>query len=117
MSKVGQFVTDPAAGVYCHITLDGGDKILVSHDKRSFDSGHLAVEQSKWMGLSSERLFSIDLDTEHGRAAMHRLTAGAEAGSAWATPLGALVEYLKDCRTVDEVRARGEALLSERRAA
>jgi hypothetical protein len=117
MSKVGHFVTDPANGVYCHITLDGGDKILVSHDKGSFESGHLAVERSKWMGLSSERLFSLDLDTEHGRAAMRRLTAGADAGSAWATPLGALVEYVKDCRTADEVKQRGDALFSERRAA
>lgn len=117
MSKVGHFVTDPNAGVYCHITLDGGDKILVSHDKPSMESGHLAVEQSKWLGLSSERICTVDLDSEAGRAAMRGLTAGAAPGSAWSTPLGALAEYIKDCRNVDELRQRCSTLLMERRAA
>ena len=33
MAKVGRFVTDPKAGVYCQITLDSGEKIIVNHDK------------------------------------------------------------------------------------
>ena len=33
MAKVGRFVTDPKAGSYCRITLDSGERILVSHDK------------------------------------------------------------------------------------
>jgi hypothetical protein len=36
MGKVGRFVTDPKAGAFCQITLDSGEKILVSHDKGGF---------------------------------------------------------------------------------
>lgn len=89
----------------------------MSHDKPSMAGGHLAVEQSKWLGLSSERICTVDLDSEAGRAAMRGLTAGAAPGSASSTPLGALVEYIKDCRNVDELRQRCNALLIERRAA
>ena len=32
MAKAGRFVTDPKAGAYCQLVLDGGEKILVSHD-------------------------------------------------------------------------------------
>ena len=116
MSKVGHVVTDPN-GAYCHITLDSGDKILVSHDKRSLDSGHLTVERSKWLGLSSDPIFTLDLDRAEDRAAIRRLTASAAPESAGATPLGALCEHLKDCRTVDESKQRATALLTERRAA
>jgi hypothetical protein len=31
MVKVGRFVSDPRAGAYCHITLDGGEKVIVHH--------------------------------------------------------------------------------------
>ena len=30
MAKVGRFVTDPRAGAYCQVTLDTGEKIVVS---------------------------------------------------------------------------------------
>ncbi len=31
MPKVGRFVTDPRAGAYCQITLDGGEKLIEAH--------------------------------------------------------------------------------------
>ena len=107
MGKVGRFVTDPKAGAYCQITLDSGEKILVNHDKGGFKGGHLSIATMKWMGLASgETLFTLDLDTSAGKAALARLTTGAPEGSARATPLGGLVEHVKDCRSADEVRAR-----------
>jgi len=39
MGKVGRFVSDPKAGAYCQIVLDGGEKILVNHDKGGFKGG------------------------------------------------------------------------------
>jgi hypothetical protein len=33
MPKVGRFVVDPGAGADCQVTLDNGEKILVSHDQ------------------------------------------------------------------------------------
>ncbi len=111
MSKVGRFVTDPKAGAYCQIALDSGEKILVNHDKGGFKGGHLSVTTTKWLGLATgETLFTLDLDTPGGKAALARLTAGAPEGSARATPLGALVDYVKDCRSADEVRSRAAAL-------
>jgi hypothetical protein len=106
MSKVGRFVTDPRAGSYCQITLDSGEKIIVNHDKT-----RLTIELSKLFGLSSDRLFSCDLDTPGGRAALATMTASAQAGTADATPLGALVKHVKDCGTATEVRARCAALI------
>lgn len=118
MSKVGRFIADPSGGgLYCHITLTSGEKILVNHDKKSLDSGHLAIEVSKWLGLGSDGVFSLDLDSADGPAALRRLTAGAEAGSMQATPIGALVEYIEDSRNVDEVRQRCDRLLAAARAA
>ena len=107
MGKVGRFVTDPKAGAYCQIVLDSGDKILVSHDKGGFKGGHLTIATTKWMGLATgETLFELDLDTEVGKAVLGRLTAGAQPGSARATPLGALVEHVKDCQSAGDVRSR-----------
>jgi hypothetical protein len=111
MGKVGRFVTDPKAGAYCQITLDSGEKILINHDKGGFKGGHLSVTTTKWLGLASgETLFTLDLDTPAGKSVLGRLTEGAPEGSARATPLGALVERVKDCRSADEVRARCAAL-------
>ena len=101
MSKVGRFVTDPKAGSYCQITLDNGEKIVVNHDKQ-----HLAIEQSKMFGFSSDRLFACDLATNEGQAALAALTRDAVAGSADATPLGALVKYVTDCGTAAGVKIR-----------
>ena len=111
MGKVGRFVTDPKAGAFCQIALDSGEKILVSHDKGGFKGGRLSIATLKWLGLASgETLFELDLDTPKGRAILGRLTAGAPDGSARSTPLGALVEHVKDCRSGGDVRARCSAL-------
>jgi hypothetical protein len=39
-----------------------------------------------------------------------RLIEGAPATSAQATPLGAFVHYLKDCRSLNDVRVKCAAL-------
>ena len=107
MSKVGRFVTDPRAGSYCQITLDSGEKIIVNHDKQQ-----LTIELSKLFGFSSDRLFTCDLSTDQGLAALATLTRSAAAGTADATPLGALVKYVKDCGTAADVKARCATLMS-----
>jgi hypothetical protein len=107
MAKVGRFVTDPKAGAYCQIVLDSGEKILVNHDKGGFKGGTVTVTQVKWMGLASgETFLRLDLETPAGKAVLAELATGAAEGSARATPLGAVVERLKDCATVEEVRTR-----------
>ncbi|HXH82202.1 MAG TPA: hypothetical protein VNN07_04650 [Candidatus Tectomicrobia bacterium] len=112
MAKVGQFVSDPKVGAYCRITLDNGEKILVNHDKGGFGGGRLTIESSKLMGLRSEQVFTCNLDAPDGRSALATLTHGAQPGSVQATPLGAFVDYVKDCRSIAEVRQKCEALLS-----
>ena len=114
MAKVGRFVTDPKSGAYCQITLDSGDKILVNHDKGGFKGGHLTIEVPKFLGLSSERIFSCDLDSAEGKAALAQLTRGAAPGSVQATPLGAFVQHVKDCGTAAAVKTSCETLLSGR---
>ena len=114
MAKVGRFVVDPKAGAYCQITLDSGEKIVVNHDKGGFKGGHLTIEVPKFLGLSSERIFSCDLDAGEGRAALTQLTRDARQGSVEATPLGAFVEYLKTCPSVAEVKTRCAALQTNR---
>jgi hypothetical protein len=107
MGKVGRFVTDPKAGAYCQITLDSGEKILVNHDKGDLKGGRLTIHTVKWLGLgASEMLLALDLEAPAGREGLARLGAGGPEGSARATPIGALVEHVKDCRSVEEVRAR-----------
>lgn len=113
MGKVGRFVTDPKAGAYCQITLDSGEKILVNHDKGDLKGGRLTVHTVKWLGLgASELLLALDLELPIGQQALLRLTAGAAEGSSRATPIGALVEYVKDCRSVEDVRARCAHLIT-----
>lgn len=111
MAKVGRFVTDPRAGSYCQITLDQGGKLLVSHE-RTGRLGKVTVAAVKLWGLSSEALLDCSLDSAEGQSLLARLTAGAAPGSAGATPLGALVNHLRDCDGLDAVRARCRALLS-----
>jgi hypothetical protein len=48
MAKVGRFVTDPKAGSYCRITLDSGDRILVSHSKGRGGGGSVTIEEVRW---------------------------------------------------------------------
>lgn len=110
MAKVGHFVIDPKAGAYCQITLDSGEKILVNHDKGASKAGRLSIEVTKFMGLSSTRIFGCDLDSPPGMAALARLTRDARAGTSEATPLGALVEYVKPCGSVAELKTKCAAL-------
>ncbi len=114
MPKVGRFVTDPKAGAYCQVTLDGGEKLIVNHQKGGFKGGILTIEVKKFMGLASDRIFSCDLDTPAGQSALAWLTRGAEPGSLAATPLGATVEFVKDAGTLPELTTRCAALMSAR---
>ena len=111
MAKVGRFVTDPKAGAYCQITLDSGEKIIVNHDKGGFKAGRLTIEATKFMGFSSDRIFTCDLDSHEGKAALGELTRTAAEGSVDATPLGAFVKCVSDCGSVALVKARCAALL------
>jgi hypothetical protein len=110
MAKVGRFVIDPKAGAYCQITLDSGEKIIVNHDKGGFKGGRLTIEVSRLMGFSSERIFTCDLDTPEGAAALERLAGSAQGADA--TPLGAFVKYVSACRSVSDVKAGCVSLLS-----
>ena len=112
MGKVGRFVIDPKAGAYCQIVLDGGERILVNHDKGGFKGGRLTISRVKWMGLGGEAVFECDLDSAAGKAAMASLTKGVEPGSARATPLGAFVEHVKDCKDTDAVKSKCAALVT-----
>jgi hypothetical protein len=112
MGKVGRWVTDPRAGAYCTITLDGGDKIVVNHDKGGFKGGRLTIERVKLLGLSSDRVFECDLDSDQGKAALRVLTRDAAAQSPDATPLGAFVNYVKDCPSAADVKTRCASLLT-----
>ena len=106
MAKLGRFVTDPRAGAYCQITLDSGEKIVVNHEKGGFKGGMLTIEALKFMGLSSDRIFTCNLDAEEGRALLIRLTPDVRPESVEATPLGAFVEYVRNCGSVTDVKAR-----------
>jgi hypothetical protein len=113
MGKVGRFVTDPKAGAYCQITLDSGEKILVSHDKGGFKGGAVTVTEVRWWGLASgETLLHCDLDSPAGKALLARLTREAPEGSARATPLGAFVEHVRDAASLADLRSRCAALAS-----
>jgi hypothetical protein len=114
MAKVGRFVTDPKAGAYCQITLDSGEKILVNHGAGGFKGGSLTIEVVKLMGFSSDRIFSCDLDSPEGRAALSRLTGDAQPGSAEATALGAFVAHVTRCASVADVKKSCAALMSSR---
>jgi hypothetical protein len=109
MTKVGRFVTEPKAGSYCQITLDSGEKIIVNHDKTQ-----LTIELSKLFGFSSDRIFACDLETPEGRAVLAELTRGSQPGTADASPLGALVKYVKDQGTAADVKNRCSALTPRR---
>jgi hypothetical protein len=113
MTKVGRFVTDPRAGAYCHVTLDSGEKILVSHDRGGFKGGSVSIQEVRWWGLASgEVLFRCDLERDDGRRILAHLTQGAPPTSARATPLGAFVDYVKDCRSLSDLKMRYAALES-----
>ncbi len=114
MPKVGRFVTDPRAGAYCQITLDGGEKVVVNHEKGGFKGGMLTIEVPKLMGFRSDRVFACDLDGPEGQRVLAWLTRGAEPGSLAAPPLGAAVEFVRDAGTLAELKARCAGLTSGR---
>lgn len=114
MTKIGTFVTDPKAGGYCRITLDSGQKIIVNHAEGGFKGGPLTIEEVKWMGLGAgEMLFTCDLSGPRGKEILGALTRHATPGTADATPLGAFVNYVKDCGSIAEVKAKCSALLGD----
>ena len=113
MAKVGRFITDPKAGALCNISLDSGEKLLVNHDQGGFKGGTLTISQTKWLGLAGHTFFTCNLDSPTGKAALTQLTRGGDPGSARATPLGAFVEHVKDCRNVSEVKAKCAALMAQ----
>ena len=112
MPKVGRFVTDPRAGSYCQITLDGGEKVVVNHEKGGFKGGLLTIDLTKFMGFASDRVFACDLDSPAGQRVLAWLTRGAEPGSLPATPLGAAVEFVRDAGTLAELKTRCAGLAS-----
>jgi hypothetical protein len=114
MGKVGRWVTDPKAGAYCKIALGGGETIIVNHEKGGFNGGWLSIERVKFMGLSSDRVFACNLDSEEGKTALRFLTRDATERSLDATPLGAFVKYVQSSQTVEEVKARCRSLMAIR---
>ena len=67
MGKVGRFVIDPRAGAYCQVSLDSGERILVSHDKGGFAAGAVTIQEVRWWGLASgQTLLTCDLGREEG---------------------------------------------------
>ena len=112
MAKIGTFVVDPKAGSYCNITLASGERILVSHDQGGFKGGTLIVLETRWWGFATgETLLTCNLDSVEGKAALTRLTHGVDPKSARATPLGAFVYALAECKSLADARARCTALL------
>ena len=114
MPRVGRIVTDPRAGMYCHVTLDSGEKIVVSHDRGGVKGGMLAIEVSRFLGFRSERIFACNLDSPQGQAILTWLTRGAEPGTLAATPLGAGIEFVRDAVTLAELRTRCASLMATR---
>ena len=113
MGKVGGVVIDPKAGLHCRITPDKGDRSVVSHDKWRGGTGPVTIEEARWCGVvPGATVFACDLDSMEGRRLWARLVDGAAPGGARTTPLGALVEHVKRCRSLSEVKATCEALVS-----
>lgn len=115
MPKVGPVITNRArTGACCRVTLDGGEKIVVRHDRSRLDGGLLTIEVSRLMGFASDRIFACNVDSPAGQAVLAWLTRGAEPGSFAATPLGATVGLVKDAGTLAELRKTCAAMMSSR---
>jgi hypothetical protein len=69
----------------------------------------------KFLGFGSDRVFVCNLDSQEGKTALAKLTRDADTGNAFATPLEAFVAYVKDCRSVEEVKTKCIAPLGEAR--
>jgi hypothetical protein len=112
MATVGRFLTDPRGRTYCHITLDDGEKIAVSHDRGADGAGCLSIATVRWWGLvPGPTLMRFDLETVEGREALSRLRHLDLPRNVSATPVAALVDYLKQCRSLRDVGVRCRALL------
>ena len=114
MAKIGPFVRDPRVGAYCQITLDSLEKVVVNHEKGGFKGGMVTIEVLKFMGVTSERFFACNLDSEEGQAILTQLTRDVCDAGVEATPLGAFVEFIKGCRSVAEAKRKAAALLGSR---
>jgi hypothetical protein len=84
------------------------DQIIVHHDKRNW----LTIERLKLLGFSSDRVFACHLDTDEGQTICAFLTRRNEPGGGHVSPLGAFVQYLAECESLDEVKAACRALLA-----
>jgi hypothetical protein len=103
--NVGPYRTDPGAGAYCEITLANGEKIIVSHDKGpGCAGGRLTIEQSKLFGFNTQMIFSCDLDSAYGKAALEYISLDDSGAPARIAPLVAFVRHVKDCASVADVR-------------
>jgi hypothetical protein len=117
MPTVGRFVTDPRTGARCQVTLDDGEQVVVNHANGDVGGGLLTIERETRGGRSSERVFRCDLDTPEGQELRRGLVRGAEPGTTSATPLWALVQFVKSAGTLAELRSRCAKLALAGRAA
>jgi hypothetical protein len=94
------------------MTLDSGERILVSHEKGGPGGGALAIHEVRWWGLASgEMVFRLDLDQAEAQRVLATLAADrALPGGGPATPLGALVAYVTEARSIGDVRVKCAAL-------
>ena len=116
MAKVGPWVIDPRVGASsCTITLETGEKILLSHDEGKSRHGQVTIERLKLFGFSSDRILVCDLESPQGSAVLRFLTRDAATGTREATPLGAFVRYLKTSRSLRELETRCTLLMAIRR--
>lgn len=84
MPRVGRFVVDPGAGADCQVTLDNGEKILVSHDQGydqgGFEGGRVTITTiRRWDLAAADTLLSLDLDNPSR-------PGGAGPAHGWRTP-------------------------------
>jgi hypothetical protein len=72
----------------------------------------VAIGEVRWWGfVPGETVFTCNLESAQGQRLWARLV-GAPPGCARATPLGAVVEYVKRCPCLGEVKAMCQALVS-----
>ena len=113
MATVGRVVSDPTVASYCRVSLNSGERIKVRHDVRRGAGGVLTVEEVRWWGLvTGATVFTCDVESAEGRRLWARLVEGAPPGSARATALGALIEYVKRCPSLRHVKMACEGLVS-----
>jgi hypothetical protein len=110
MAMVGPLVVEPDVGSYCWITLDSGEQILISHDTENTRTGCIAIEVPNAFAFGSEPIFSCDLDSPGGRAAMAKATYRVRSSRAARTPLAVFVEYMKDAGSVAVVKFKCDVL-------